>query len=292
MATQHYDIPTRYDLKTTPCWCGANSFSPIASRDRFGQTLETLMCKQCGTLLLNPYLTPADAGTYYANDYLASDYNHSFEERFADRAKEQPHLEALVPRLPASASVLDFGCGCGGVSNFLIEHGHTVYGHDLSEDALAFACTTGLLPYEKDKTYDAVISYHSVEHHVDPDATIGEMADMLKPNGLLLIAVPLINRIVAGVRPNGIVGELYFPHRWYFAVNNLDDLCSRHGLKRVWTDFETVMIYQKDSHTKPYRLGKRTRLRARLRLSLINLSPKLIKLRGMGRLLWPLRKIV
>jgi len=291
MAAQHYDIPTKYELVLTPCWCGGETFSQVASRDRFGQALTTVMCQRCGTLLLNPYMTDADAGRYYADDYLDSDYNHSFAERFSDRAKEQRQLQSLVPLLPKGADVLDFGCGCGGVTNFLLDLGHTVFGHDLSEDALAHALSTGLSPHVKGNTYDAVVSYHSVEHHVDPAATIGEMAQMLKPGGLLFIAVPLINRIVAGARPEGIVGELYFPHRWYFSVNNFDLLVSRFGLRRVLSDYETVAIYKKDERVTARVPGGSARRRARLRLWLINTSPKLIKLRGMARLLWAMRKM-
>ena len=113
----------------------------------------------------------------------------------------------------------------------------------------------------------------------------------MKHGGLLCVAVPLINRIIAGARPEGIVGEIYFPHRWYFSVDNLDRLLGRLGLERVGSDFATTTIYKKTGKlcTKPP--GPPARWRAKLRLKIINASPKLIKVKGVGRLLWLLRKI-
>lgn len=291
LAETRYDVPTRYDLVASPCWCGGTAFRTVAERDRYGQPLTTVMCRACGTLLLNPYLKPEDAGAYYADDYLRPGYNQGFAERFADRAHEQKHLQPLADRLAPHSDVLDFGCGCGGVTNGLIEQGHRVYGTDLSEEALAYALTTGLLPHEPDRAYDAVVTYHSVEHHVDPNQTLGEMAALLKDGGLLCIAVPLINRIVAGARPNGIVGELYFPHRWYFSVDNLDRLLGRLGLERVWSDFETTSIYRKTGRAERRPAGMGARWRASLRLKLINASPTLCKLPGMARVLWMLRRM-
>lgn len=268
-------------------------FSPVASVDRFGQPLSTVMCRACGTLLLNPYLRASDAGRYYAEDYLQPGYNQGFAERFADRATEQRHLFPLADRLSPGSDVLDFGCGCGGVTNFLIERGHRVFGHDLSEEALAYAVGTGLLRHEPGGAarYDAVVTYHSVEHHVDPNETLGEMAALLKDGGLLCVAVPLINRIVAGARADGIVGEIYFPHRWYLSVDNLDRLLARLGLVRVWSDFATTTIYQKTGKPRRRTPSTPARWRAKLRLKLINASPRLIKLKGMGRLLWMMRRI-
>ncbi|MFI4861066.1 MAG: class I SAM-dependent methyltransferase [Phycisphaerales bacterium JB063] len=293
MSRTHYPIPTRYELVDTPCWCGGEVFSPVASVDRFGQPLSTVMCRACGTLLLNPYLRASDAGRYYAEDYLQPGYNQGFAERFADRATEQRHLFPLADRLSPGSDVLDFGCGCGGVTNFLIERGHRVFGHDLSEEALAYAVGTGLLRHEPGGAarYDAVVTYHSVEHHVDPNETLGEMAALLKDGGLLCVAVPLINRIVAGAREDGIVGEIYFPHRWYLSVDNLDRLLARLGLVRVWSDFATTTIYQKTGKPRRRTPSTPARWRAKLRLKLINASPRLIKLKGMGRLLWMMRRI-
>lgn len=291
LAETRYDVPTHYDLVASPCWCGGTASRTVAERDRYGQPLTTVMCRACGTLRLDPYLTPEDAGRYYADDYLRPGYNRGFAERFADRANEQQHLRPLADRLAPGSAVLDFGCGCGGVTHGLIEMGHRVYGTDLSEAALDYALSTGLLPHGPAQRYDAVVTYHSVEHHVDPNQTLGEMASLLKDGGLLCIAVPLINRIVAGARPSGIVGELYFPHRWYFSVDNLDRLLGRLGLERVWSDFETTSIYRKTGRASAKPPGAGARWRAALRLRLINASPTLCRLPGVARLLWRMRKL-
>lgn len=97
--------------------------------------------------------------------------------------------------------LLDFGCGWGGESVWLAEHGADVTGCDISpsaiEHAQRFAQDRGIqnvrfalsddtrLPFDDD-TFDAVFSTDVFEHVMDLPAVLTELRRVLKPGGLLL----------------------------------------------------------------------------------------------------------
>jgi tRNA (uracil-5-)-methyltransferase TRM9 len=63
-------------------------------------------------------------------------FYQSFAEPFAEtRQREQPGVRRLAERIPASASVLDLGCGAGGLARALAHNGHS--GNYLGVDAEA-----------------------------------------------------------------------------------------------------------------------------------------------------------
>lgn len=59
----------------------------------------------------------------------------------ASRGRLQPGVQRVLEKVPAEASVLDLGCGNGGVAGELARHGHTgrYVGLDFSEELLQVA---------------------------------------------------------------------------------------------------------------------------------------------------------
>ena len=112
--------------------------------------------------------------------------------------------EAFIARLPHKACVLDVGCG--GNSPLLVKSqrpdlyyvGLDVSDYNHSFDPLSIAdeyvvCTPDKFASAIAKfgrRFDAVISSHNIEHCDEPDATLGAIADVLKPGGLLFMAWP------------------------------------------------------------------------------------------------------
>src|ERR1041385_6161003 len=126
--------------------------------------------------------------------------------------------EEALKFLPAkNLSILDIACGNGFGSNFLAEQGHNVTGADLSKDAIAYCkekynnpqlrfevCDGTKLPYE-DQTFDAVISFETIEHTKAFNEMLAEFRRVIKNDGVIIISTP--NRIVNS--PGGVVTNPY-----------------------------------------------------------------------------------
>ena len=92
--------------------------------------------------------------------------------------------------------VLDVGCGRGHVVNALRELGVHAEGIDLNPNAAEVA----LIPHVRtmsatdlefeSESFDAVVSFHAIEHIPDIDAALAEMARVVRPGGKVLLVYP------------------------------------------------------------------------------------------------------
>lgn len=108
--------------------------------------------------------------------------------------KSQPE----VPRFPRldSIRILDIGCGRGNFLKELAKAGYTCVGTDISAfehektDRISFL--QGTLEELKltPASFDAVSIWHVLEHVRNPVDTLKEISSLLKPNGILALAVP------------------------------------------------------------------------------------------------------
>ena len=121
---------------------------------------------------------PDDLGSFDPAEVVRTGYDsvsHLYRADDAGSAQYAPWLSELAARLPAQASVLDIGCGCGvPVSRDLDRRGHRVVGIDLSDVQIQRA--RRLVPDAQfvradvthvqfaDETFDAVLAFYSVIH--------------------------------------------------------------------------------------------------------------------------------
>ncbi len=119
-----------------------------------------------------------------------------------DQFKSLPYLERFVELLPPDGMVLDVGCGAGKpVDEFLVEHGYTVHGLDLSARMIELArANVPQATYEmrdmldlKPGEYrvDGIVSFYAIfhtprEHH---EALLSQFASFLPQGGAILITM-------------------------------------------------------------------------------------------------------
>ena len=129
--------------------------------------------------------------SYYLGDqgrrYLAVQEQHGevFGRIRADRIKEFISTEDTI---------IDFGCGPGYVTKFVACK--RKIGVDINPAATAIAAMNGLECYTSldpldENVADVVISTHVLEHVPSPFDTLREFRRVLKPNGLLVLVVPI-----------------------------------------------------------------------------------------------------
>ena len=116
------------------------------------------------------------------------------------------HLERyrFASELVANKTVLDVACGTGYGSDYLAEHGaKSVVGGDLSPQAIAhaaghfdrpnlafFKLSANSLPFRK-STFDAVVSFETLEHLEHPEQFLRECSRVLRPEGSFVCSTPM-----------------------------------------------------------------------------------------------------
>jgi len=139
-------------------------------------------------------------------------YNAWHKQLDVDRTPNSPWHQMVQAYLASinlrSRSVLEVGCGRGGFACWLRRH-YPLLKHmvatDLSDIALvkarAFAEEQGLsnISWERgdiqelkypDSSFDVVISCETIEHTVNPQKALSELARVLVPGGLLILTCP------------------------------------------------------------------------------------------------------
>lgn len=156
-------------------------------------------CRNCGHHYTVPVLTAAEVAPFYATEYYG-DVNRRFNPLMERAVKwfRRRRAQALT-NLTKPGRVLDIGCGRGLTLAALRDLGWQPQGCELSDSAarhardvlkLDVACH-GFEPERyADGQFDAVILWHVFEHLADAGTALREIARILKPGGVLALAVP------------------------------------------------------------------------------------------------------
>lgn len=173
------------------------------ARDYISNDLfEVARCGVCGLTVTVPQLVGPAMSAYYPAGYYGTQEGKRFPgivERLQDalyvwRARR---LESLVGGKPGR--VLDVGCGRGLLLEQLRRRGWDVQGTELSEQSAAYPRDVLGIPVHigdlvdlhfPSDHFDAVVLWHVLEHVPDPAVVLAEVARILRPGGIFLVAVP------------------------------------------------------------------------------------------------------
>lgn len=237
-----YTVPSEINVRSRACWCGGVQQTTLYTTDRWGQSLQTVVCTACGTIRLDPRMDREQATLYYATMY--PDGQRAPEEFFKDQAGQRCS-EYLQNFLRKDMRILDYGCGPGGKLTNLLARGIQVRGLDLNPKYRAFAESRGIRPPQQGEKFDAIYLSHTIEHWTDPAEDLHMILQTFAHHeSLVIIEVPLIDRLLLGGRRDGIYGDVYFVHAWYFSVRSLDKMLRSLGCERVFTDRLTLCVYK------------------------------------------------
>jgi len=182
----------------TCAWCG----SPAGAKPWPGREpvdFQIRRCTSCGHHYTVPVLSPADLAPYYHETYYGRK-NRRFHKGFELLVGLFRHRRAnKLARLHAPGKVLDVGCGRGLTAGSLRDRGWQAKCCELSATSSRHAREVlgldvdgdGFHPERfADGEFDALIIWHVLEHLPDPQAALEHCARVLRPGGVLALAVP------------------------------------------------------------------------------------------------------
>jgi len=225
--------------------CGKPEFrNKLVVEDRTvsHESFAIVQCAGCGFQFTNPRPSEADIGRYYeSDDYVSHNsaaaglVNQAYKvARFFTMRRKVGLLNKLAPR---RGKLLDYGCGTGHFLGSAKAAGWKVSGLEPSPRARAEASqrlgqpvqAAGLEAFEPG-TYDAITLWHVLEHVHTLNETLTQLVALLKPDGVLLIAVPNVESLDAQHYRELWAAYDVPRHLYHFTPKTMAQLLKKHKL--------------------------------------------------------------
>ncbi len=158
-------------------------------------------CKKCGLVYVNPIPPKKELFKYYNEKY----YTPWQETQGRLRYKIWQRRMDRIERFKKKGRLLDVGCGLGMFLGEAKKRGWHVFGTEVSEYARDYIKKSyGIEIFYgefkessfRDNFFDVVTFWHVLEHMPDPLGNLVRAWQVLKPQGLIVIAVPNINNYI------------------------------------------------------------------------------------------------
>jgi SAM-dependent methyltransferase len=234
-----------YPLETVPCYCGASSPVVLAETDRYAMRCRTNLCSSCGLVYVSPRMTAAAYQSFYEQDYrkiyhTEDDHNALIALQNGEAIWSCCEFYDCLP-----SSVIDIGCGKGGLLRAFVQKGLRAHGVDQDATAIAEGLAVGLpievgdaqLLIDRGVTADLVILHHVLEHCLDLPATLAQMRQLLTPNGVLFIAVP-------GIHATPIRRLFQTAHVYHFTADTLEYVMQCEGWRALMLGEQVHSIWK------------------------------------------------
>lgn len=243
-----------------------NVYLKVKDHSVSSESFDLLLDEDLQLLKTHPQPSLENLGRYYeSDDYIShTDGKRTFFEKIYQAVKQKALRDKvkLIESLnPAKGNLLDIGAGTG---DFLLEakkNNWQTTGFEPNPKARKIAISKGLslvedIKHIPDNSVDVITMWHVLEHVPDVEKEISELKRMLKPNGVIIIAVP--NYKSYDAKYYGAYWAAYdVPrHLWHFSKTAIQKLFGRQGL-----DLIKILPMKFDSFyvsllSEKYRTGK------------------------------------
>ncbi len=250
--------------------CQKNNWRRVIKGTVNKKEYSLFQCNNCDLGVINPM--PKVEYCEYAIDFYIN--NQALFNVYMKEILDQ------VLQYKTKGDFLDIGANIGLLAKQAKDKGFKVEGVELSKAAIEYGRKTfNLKYYEKDifslnlkaDTYDVVTMNHVLEHIEDPRKFLSEVHRILKPGGIMVVALPNFASISARVLKTKWASLQPQEHIWHFTPNSLAKL------------FQTQrFIIKQVVVSEPYREYK-WRIRSILRLILYGPFYFFCRVIGSGR---------
>jgi SAM-dependent methyltransferase len=216
-----------------------------------------VQCRNCGLVYLNPRPT-AVAKTYYEEEYFVEKYKALYGVTYLEDRENITRIARLrldlIEQYKPRGKLLDVGCAAGFFLDEARRRGWLPKGVEVSQFASEYArqklgldVFTGTLeaagfPSEE---FDVVVSYYVLLHLSDPLGLLREVHRILKPGGLLCVAVPNVQSLHFWLNRRAWIAERLLLNGYFYEF-------SPRTLRRLLetANFQTLSLRTEGRHSR------------------------------------------
>jgi 2-polyprenyl-3-methyl-5-hydroxy-6-metoxy-1,4-benzoquinol methylase len=215
-----------------------------------GEKFELIYNSEFDMFVTTPKPDKNDLGKYYnSENYIShTDANKTLFEKIYQLVKSYS-LRKKVKLINTfdlqGKKLLDVGCGTGSFLQKATNSNWQVSGVEPNKDARNIAeqklpkkaslykSLENLVSNAKPNSFDVITLWHVLEHVSDLDAYIKNLKTLLKPKGILLVAVPNYKSYDAIYYHEFWAAYDVPRHLWHFSQNSIKRLFQEHQMKLI-----------------------------------------------------------
>ena len=227
------------------------------------ETFHIVECESCGFKFTNPRPEESDLGRYYkSEDYVShSNTKKGFINSTYQSVRKYTLLKKLqlVSKFFKTGQILDIGCGTGEFLSTCKNAKWQTIGIEPDEDARKMAIHNFGLDVRseaelinlKDASFDVISMWHVLEHVPKLNERVEELKRLIKPNGVIIIAVPNCNSLDAKTYKDLWAAYDVPRHLYHFTPRDIESLFANHQLKvfkilpMIFDSFYVSMLSEK-----------------------------------------------
>jgi 2-polyprenyl-3-methyl-5-hydroxy-6-metoxy-1,4-benzoquinol methylase len=251
--------------------CNSNHFDTYLESEDYTVSRETfkiVSCSSCQFKFTNPIPDLEKLGLYYkSEEYVShSNSNKGLINSIYQVVRKYTLLKKLklISKFYRTGNLLDIGCGTGEFLDICKQAKWNVKGIEPDEGARKMATENFSLdvgPEEElkdltDQSYDAITMWHVLEHVPNLKERMVELKRLLKPNGIIIIAVPNCNSLDAKIYGKYWAAYDVPRHLYHFTPKDMDELVKQFELKvfnilpMIFDSFYVSMLSEKYKNGK------------------------------------------
>tara|TARA_R100000005_G_C5003829_1_gene212556 strand:- start:6919 stop:7800 length:882 start_codon:yes stop_codon:yes gene_type:complete len=201
-------------------------------------------CSKCNLVFTNPRPSQVDISPYYKSaDYISHTNKtksiFSFLYKLVRSYTLGKKFRLLKSSLTHSTEVhhLDYGSGTGHFIEYTHNKGWISNGYEPDSTALSHSNKSisqlilNNIESISNKNYDVITLFHVLEHVHNLNDTLDLLINQLKPNGVLLLALPNHKSFDAQYYKQHWAGYDVPRHLYHFDRESVNFLAQQHGLK-------------------------------------------------------------
>lgn len=227
------------------------------------ETFNIVQCNSCGFKFTNPRPEAKELGKYYKSEEYVSHSNTSrgFINSTYQAVRKYTLFKKLqlISRYFKTGTILDIGCGTGEFLNTCKNAKWSTLGIEPDNDVRAMAIKNYSLDVREEEdlknlasaSFDIITMWHVLEHVPELNECVEELKRLIKPKGVIIIAVPNSNSYDARIYKENWAAYDVPRHLYHFAPRDIETLFTKHEMKvfrilpMVFDSFYVSMLSEK-----------------------------------------------